>query len=436
MKFFKLLKKELRELLTVQTIIGLVVGVAMLMLLGNVMGGIGEKMEKTGSSVVIADLDKSAMSTESIKWLEEDGFTIVFTSETDPKKQLELAAASDHVALLVIPKGFGDGLAAGKPQQLEVVSSLTSFSIFNNMDESAAKAAETIRIALSQKLLNQKVPGIDIEYLNNPVTVAETTMVKDKSASVNSTLLASLAMQQSIFIPIIVFLLITFATQLNISAIANEKGDKTLETLLSTPVSRLSVLGAKMTASAAFSLLMAGVFMFGFSTYMGGMMNTASGGAVDSINTSGGVLQALGLQLSAPQYFCLGLQLFLTVCIALVISLILGALAKDLKSAQGMVTPLMFMTLIPYFITMFMDVNSLPVVLSVIVYLIPFTHTFTASANLLFGNNLLFWIGVIYQLVFLAGILFVAVRIFSSDKIFTSTISFGKKRKKDAVEQQ
>lgn len=429
MKFFKLLKKELVELLSVQTLVGLVVALVMFMVLGNVMGGIGEKVEKSNSSVVVCDLDNSATSKEALSWLEAGGFKIDLIEGESDTALLQKASELDHDVFLKIPSGFEAELASEKPQSLEVISALKSFSMFSNMDSSASSAADAIGKALTAKLLAEKVPNIDAEYLQNPVVVTENTFVGEKSATISSDMLISIALQQSIFIPIIVFLLITFASQLNISAIANEKTDKTLETLLSTPVSRLSVLGAKMTASAVFSLLMAAVFMIGFSTYMGGVTGMATGGA-DIPSASNSVLASLGLQLSLMQYILLGVQLFFTICISLVISLLLGALAKDLKSAQGLLTPLMFMVMIPYFITMFLDVNSLPMIAKVIVYAIPFTHTFTATANLLFHNDMLFIIGVLYQAIFLAGILYVAVRVFSSDKIFTMTLSLNKKKGK------
>ena len=78
--------------------------------------------------------------------------------------------------------------------------------------------------------------GADPAFIQEPVAVSDITVVNDKSDQVNATALQSFSMQQTIFIPIIVFILITFASQLNASAIANEKGDKTLETLLSAPV--------------------------------------------------------------------------------------------------------------------------------------------------------------------------------------------------------
>ena len=73
--------------------------------------------------------------------------------------------------------------------------------------------------------------------------------------------------------------------------------------------------------------------------------------------------------------------------------------------------------------------------MQVLLYLIPFTHTYTASANLLFGNIGVFYLGLAYQAVLLAATLFLAVRIFSSDRIFTMTLQLSGKKKKAAREE-
>lgn len=431
MKFFKLFKKELKDLITLQTLIPLVIFVGIFMLIGNLMSNIGEDINDKMGSAVICDQDQSELSKQSISMLEKAGLKVTLIQGTEPKDLINQAYKTDgHTCVAVIPKGFEEGIKNSKIQEIEIISALKSFSMMGNNDKSAQNVAEIIKESISTSIMQQANPNADTEYLKNPVKTVDVTVVAGKSEKINSDMLMSFAMQQSIFIPIIVFMLIMFASQLNVAAIANEKNDKTLETLLSAPVSRLAVLGSKMCASGVFSLLMAGVYMFGFSSYMNGMMGGM--GAKDEVINSSGINEALanlGLKLGAGQYALIGVQLFLTILIALAISMILGALAKDLKSAQSLTMPLMLFTMIPYFVTMFLDVNSLPLIGKVLINLIPFTHTFTASSNLLFGNYTMFFIGMGYQMVFLAIVLFMAVRVFSTDKIFTMTLEFGKKKK-------
>lgn len=431
MKFFKLLKKELRELFTFQSIISMLAGVLAFIVLGNVMSGIGENISKKMGSAVVYDMDQTAYTKQCLESL--DGLTIHQISGDSPIDLIAKAKAFDeHTSVLVIPKGFTDGIKNGVPQELQIVNGMQSFSLLNGSDDSAGSAAKALNSYIFESSIKEALTADAASFYKSPTTIAETTVVKDKYTSISSNLLASFSMQQSIIIPIIVFLLVTFATQLNAASIANEKNDKTLETLLSAPVSRLAVISSKMCASGIFSLIMAGVYMIGFSGYMSGMVGGVSGGTVPA-DFSQGVsvaLAELGLQIGAFDFFLIGIQLFLTILITLTLSMMLGALAKDVKSAQSLTMPIMMITMVPYFITMFMDVNQLPLAAKILVNAIPFTHTFTATSNLMFGNNEIFIFGMIYQLVILVAVLFLAVRVFSTDKIFTMTLEFGKKKKK------
>jgi ABC-2 type transport system permease protein len=218
-----------------------------------------------------------------------------------------------------------------------------------------------------------------------------------------------------------------------ISAISTEKIDKTLETLLSAPVSRLSVLGSKMLAAAIVALLNAVAYMFAFSSYMGGIMGQAMDSdvsqAVGQAMTMSDILKELGLKMTVGGYFLLGLQMFMTIMIALSVSLILGAMVTDTKSAQTLIMPVMFSAMIPYMVSLFANINTLSPVIKVAVWAIPFTHTFTAINNIMFGNWTVFWGGLAYQFIFFIVCMYLALKLFTSDKIFTISLNLGQKRK-------
>lgn len=430
MKFWSLFKKELRELMTPQALMGLVVVVLIFLLLGQVMGGVTKEMSEKAGVVTLVDQDGTALSRKAADAVRRSGLTVNAIQGADDAALMTAAEKAGHNSYLVIPKGYEAGIRAGKTQSLRIVSKLKSFALLSSLDQSPATAVQIIGESLSSELIASSAgAGADTAFLKNPVTTVDVTMANGRTDTVNTAAIQSFAMQQSIFIPIIVFILITFAAQLNAAAIATEKGDKTLETLLSAPVSRVSVLSAKMCASGVLSLIMAAVYMFAFSHYMGGMTGGGNAGT-GAISAS---LQNLGLQLGPAQYALIGLQVFLTILIALAVSMILGALAKDVKAASSLIMPLMLLAMIPYFITMFADVGSLPLIGQILLYLIPFTHTFTASANLLFGNLAIYWIGVAYQVVLLVVVMACAVHVFSTDKIFTITLGGAKAKRRRRI---
>ena len=108
--------------------------------------------------------------------------------------------------------------------------------------------------------------------------------------------------------------------------------------------------------------------------------------------------------------------------------MILGVLAEDFRSAQNMIMPLMFMVMIPYFISLFADINSISLPLKILILTIPFSHPFLVSQNLYLGNYAMIAAGLAYMLVVFVVLVVLAARIFSTDKILTMKLSFGKKK--------
>lgn len=176
------------------------------------------------------------------------------------------------------------------------------------------------------------------------------------------------------------------------------------------------------------SLLTAGVYLFGMRYYLTGITGGAIGGAGTTDAASQEAIAKLGLTLTTPDYLILGLSLFFGILAALAIAIILGSFAEDAKAAQGVVAPLMVLVLVPYILTMFLDVSSLSVGLKILIWLIPFTHPFMAAQNLLLGQPAQVWYGILYLAFFFVVFVFIAAKIFASDKIFTLRLSFRKRK--------
>lgn len=443
MKFFNLLKKELSELLTPTTIITTIGIMLILVVVGNAFGGVMGDVIDDASQVTICDMDNSEISKSIIKALTvskvnedtglpeeyDDELVKLVTLESDDYAKELKRLGENHI--LIIPEGFGEKLMKGEKIELINLNKMTSGATLANVSSNDG-AVEAIRTAIKETyLLNS---GLTIEQLANSetlVTVSEKTIVDDKTADISSSIVSSLMGTQSMFLPIIVYALVMFSSQMIISAISTEKIDKTLETLLSAPVSRLSVLSSKMLAAGIVAAINAVAYMIGFNQMLKGMYE-----GMGTVENSDAILSELGLKMTTSGYVLLGIQLFLTLFISLSVSLVLGALAKDAKSAQSLMMPITFMAMIPYIISMLIDIKSLSPVIRYLIYAIPFTHTFIASDNIMFGNTTLFWGGVIYQVILLAICMTVAVKIFTSDKIFTLTLDFNKKSKFDKKQKK
>ncbi|MBP3380657.1 MAG: ABC transporter permease [Ruminococcus sp.] len=444
MKFFNLLKKELAELINTQMIVSLIAVVALFMVMGNIMTTTVEEAVKSEYTINISDRDNTEFTAKLFDTLSGGGAKVnVINTEGDDYAQiLEDAGKS---AMVIIPEGFTAAIENGEAPELISVASMKSSAMMSNLSNSNSGALEFISNCISDTFAEMSgLTPEDVALINSPVTVMENTVVNGKSAAIDTDTIMNKISMQSMILPIVVFVLIMMTSQMLMSAIANEKIDKTLETLLSAPVSRTAILGSKMLAAAIVALLNAVCYMFAFSKFMSGAEGSISddmaGMAVTDFLPVDKAMEQLGLTLGIGDYILVGVQLFVTIMICLSVSLILGSLISDTKQAQTMIMPLMFMALIPYIISMFADVNSLPMALRIVVYAIPFTHTFSAIPNLSFGNTAVFFGGLAYQIVVLAVCLFFALRLFKSDKILTASFNFGQKsrfrRKKSAAEEE
>jgi len=125
----------------------------------------------------------------------------------------------------------------------------------------------------------------------------------------------------------------------------------------------------------------------------------------------------------------LGLTLFASILTALAIAIILGAFAEDVKAVGTLIMPLMVLLLIPYFLTLFLDLSVLPDAARYAVLAIPFTYPFITGPNLFLGNYGIVWWGIGYQLVWFAVFVTIAARVFSTDRILTMKLSLGRKKR-------
>ena len=434
MKLGNLLKKELKELLTKQAIFAMIFTCVLLICLGQFMGGVMDDAINN-SQVNIADLDGSRFTADMIKALPDYGADPeVVTLQSDDYfselKRLELDS------IVIIPEGFGETVENGGQPTVKCVSLIDKGGLSSSMKSiSAASLTSSISSYTSQYIEHEKMRLTDeqTKLIDEPVLAVSYTAANGKTAEVSAEALSAMLMSQSMIAPFAVFFLVLMASQMIMTAISTEKIDKTLETLLSAPVSRLTVLMAKMIAALIVALLNAASMVVGFAFYMNGMMGSAVSEISSEVGSGisiGDAMKTLGLTLSGGQMAIFAVQLFLTIAIGLSVSLILGAMATDTKSVQTLVLPVMMLTMIPFFVTMFADVNSLSPIPKMILYIIPFTHTYTAMNNMMFGHMGIVWFGLVYQLVFFAVCMYLAVKIFTTDLLFTMSLPVKAPKKK------
>lgn len=437
MKFGNLLGKELKSLLTPMAIFSMLFSCILLIVMGQAFGGAVNEIADN-SVINICDLDKTDYTKDMLKRLPDYGTTanIVEIQSDNYSDELDRLGLE---SLVIIPEGFTKSIFEDKtPSPIQYAAKLKSGISGMSSAGNGSTAISAIESCVYDDVLLKEygLSEDDIAFIKEPAELVEFTIMNGKSAKISSNTLVTILMSTSLIVPMAVFFLLMMGSQMIMSAISTEKIDKTLETLLSAPVSRITILTAKMTAALIVALLNSITMIIGMAGYIFGMMGSSSltdlglTGQTDTgtVSELSKALSDLGINLRGETILLVFLQLFISVMIGLSIALILGALCEDAQSVSAVIMPLMFVVMIPFFVTMFTDINSLDTVFKTIMYIIPFTHSYTALTNLMMGNNVLFWGGFIYQIIFFIFCMTAAVKLFTTDRIFTMSGKVGKKK--------
>lgn len=425
-KFTNLLVKEIRELITFQLLISVLFTVFLFYFIGQIAKSEMKRAMRT-QKIAVLNLDDSSFSRELISNLKTANFQVEMAPGADREQAIDWTKGTDMNLLLVIPAGFGQSLETLNLKDIDSYTFLRSFSIVASKNTAILNAViSALNNYLSNDFLKKKIPGLNPEQVKKPIKTKDFVIVKNRMAEGSAEKIAGFVSAQSIFVPIILMMIIIYSSQMVISAIAMEKQNKTLETLLTVPISRTSIVTAKMFASGLVGLIAAVIYMFGFRYYMSGFMGDVSAAVASS--GIGGVIQKLGLAMTTKGYVVLGISLFLAILCALALATILGVLAEDYRSAQSLILPLIFLVMIPYFLSFFSDINSLSLPARILVLAIPFSHPFLTTQNLLLGNYQAIFGGIVYMLIFFIVLIVLAARIFSTDKVLTMKLKFRKRR--------
>ena len=423
-KFLILVKKEIQELLTPQMIIPLLAIVLVFNFVGNIMQKEVAKIADP-QPIELIDLDSTTASENVVQILSSSNFIVNVSHEENREGIIQKAKENKEKFVLVIPQGFQTGLNNFEQEKIELYAIPTNFSATAGRDATILKAIiEAVNNGMRNRVLSQAHPGADIESLNNPIILEEFVVIGQNQAKISPEAVVGFIVSQTTFIPIVLLMVIIFAAQMIANSIASEKENKTLETLLSAPVDRKSIVASKLFGAGIVSLVMAGVYLIGMRSYMKGITGGDVAGSLDA-NTQAAINQ-LGLSLSTNDYLFLGLSLFLGILVALAMAFILGSFAQDTKSAQGLISPIMVLVFIPYFLTLLLDFSTLSAPLKMFVYAIPFSHPFLAAPNLLLDQHQSVIMGILYMAVLFIVLVFIAAKIFSSEKIFTLKLNLKK----------
>ena len=424
--FVALFLKELKELFRDRkTLFGiLVVPLVLYPLMGAGINVSRTSIEQSAAkaTVPVIDMDMSLQSQALIQFLSTKA-RLVLMQQGSVQVVLKTLSEGNASVLIVVPQGYGQNLSQGLQASLSAYAILRSLSITEAGATSVTTALlssyETVLVVQRVQQLIQSSPfqGANVTAMLNPVQVSYSSVFKGRIVAIDPAQILSTTFTQSIMLPMIVMVMLIFAMQISATSIALEKEEKTLETLLTLPMGRLTILTGKLAGSVVLAGISAIAYIIGFGYYVGSAL-----GNLGSSTASLADLQALGLVPSPAMYALLGVTIFITVVSALALAVCLAVFADNVRSAQSLIGVLFVPIIMPTLILMFADISVLPNVLQWILYALPYTHTILAVKAVFLGDVPLILRSIIYISVFTTAVLYLAARIFTTERVITGRL--------------
>ena len=425
--FTTILIKELKELMRdPKILIGMIVlPLIMFPVLGLVMGFAVQtaQTEAQRATLLVIDNDNGNWSQAFVGYL-NNTMNVKAVNNVAPQSVVDqgLLAKYNSSTFLVIPAGFSDNLTRHNAGEWNVTGVINTYGVFNG--------GGGIFSGISSTTVTAVLNGFNRAVAPDVVSVSESSVIKGTITNgVSVSVLSSLLLTQSIALPITIMVMLTYAMQIAATSVAMEKEEKTLETLLTTPVDRFAILMGKVSSTIIVAGVAAITVLIGYNYMLGSLtvgIASNSGGSVD--------LVALGLVPSIGGYVLLGISLFFTLLSALALAVVMSAFSENVRGAQALVGYIYPLIFLPAMALIYLDVNSLPFSIKAIFYAIPYSHPILAAKAVVTGDYGTVVFGIVYVAIFTIAIMYIASRLFATEKILTAKLRYGKSKAKHSSE--
>jgi len=325
-----------------------------------------------GASFAVYTDDEGFVTEAFLEYLYRNN-TVVPIEAASLEDALRQFQETDSNALIYIPRGYNDNLTQSMRGELRVYANLRKLNMAETQSTNIVSSLINVynyyfSISKIRRLLEQTGGTGAPEAIRSPISIRYASILKGTVLDIPPTSIISLVMSQSIMLPIMVMMMVMFAIQMAATSIALEKEQKTLETLMTLPVSRLTVLAGKLSGS---------------------------------------------------------MVIFVTLVSALAMALSIAVFADNVRSAQSFTGILITPIMIPAIILMFSDIDMLPQAVQWILLVIPYTHSIIATKAAFLGDYFVVIRSIAFISVWTFVVLYVAAKIFSTERIITARFTLG-----------
>ena len=235
-------------------LIGIVVPLGLAFIFNSIFSGISG-----GSNVIslgVVNADHGAVSQQFTgQVLPAVGRSGLIAIHTEPSlaQARVLAAKGTLAAVIVIPAGFSARVQAGQPASMQVIGNVdapVSTEVARSIAESFTADLNRIRLSVAtvagtaQPAGSVSLPPARIQALAGAAAAAAAPVaVSDVSAQTKE------LNQKSFFAAGMAVFFLFFTVQFGVTSLLEERNEGTLARLLAAPISRASILGAKLLTS-------------------------------------------------------------------------------------------------------------------------------------------------------------------------------------------
>lgn len=259
-----IIKKEVRELLTPATFLPIILVALIFGVMGNSIQGIQQQAQTPPVIGVIAE-DTGSFGTMASTILHTQA-KVVYNSTTSLDQQTGVSTIEQKngVALVVIPQNFTERIDHGERGTLEVFWIMKGAGVLDSISSSMLEGLiAQINTNISRTLIKANTTA-NATLVLSPTQSLQTTYFKNREfVGLSPNVIVGMLSSQSLLIPIVMMMIIIMAGSIVITSMALEKENKTLETLLTLPVKRTSIVTGKIVAAAFIGLLLAIIYMIG-----------------------------------------------------------------------------------------------------------------------------------------------------------------------------
>ena len=419
--FMTILVKELKELVRdPKILIGMIVlPLVILPVMGLVLGYAAETAQEEAkkATLLVLNNDGGNWSETFISFI-STSLNVAVLNDITPQEVVAQDVLTEYnsTQFVEIPSGFSQNMSQHVDGgDFVITATINVYGVFQGGG---------ILSNIGSSSFNIFVNGFNRAIAPDVVYTSQSTIIKGEiQEGIDPATLSGLLLSQSIALPITLMIMLTYSMQIAATSVAMEKEEKTLETLLTVPVDRFSILMGKLSSTIIVAGVAAVTVMVGYNYMLGsitlGLETTAP---IDLVE--------LGLVPSPIGYTLLGISLFVTLLSALALAVIVSAFSEDVRGAQALVGYLYPIVFIPALVLIYIDVNTLPQVVKVLLYAIPYSHPIIASKVIVLGDYTTVILGIIYVAIFTVVIMYIASRLFATEKILTAKLKFGRRSKK------